>query len=87
MRVLFIDYCNGFESDNPNVTLVDVFNTEERVMKALEGSQIGVGRVGGSWRKIMKDGNIQHVVVQSGKHNELVSENHDLCYELITGNY
>jgi len=87
MRVLFIDYCNGHERENPDVSIVDVFKTEERIMKALESSQLGAGRIGGSWHKIMEDGNIPHEFVKSGKYNDLHKENYDLRYELIVGNY
>ena len=67
MRILFLDDCNGHEAKDPKAALVDVYNTELRIMKALESSQVGAGCIGGSWEKIMEDGNIKHELVKTGK--------------------
>lgn len=87
MRFLFIDDCNGYEAKDPRCALVDVYHTETRIMKALEASQVGAGRMGGSWKKIMEDGNIMHEIVETGPYSTLRNKNYDEEYRLISGNY
>ena len=87
MRILFTSDSNGYESINPHAWLVDVFKTSTRIMKALEESQVGAGRTGGSWTRIMEDGNIPHELIKKGRLDELSKENYDEKYKLISGNY
>ena len=87
MRVLFLDDCNMFEGANPIADLVDVFDTNELIMKALEKSQLGVGRHGGKWREIMSDGNIKFNHLSKGRKSDYKKDDYDLEYRLISGNY
>lgn len=87
MKVLFLDDCNMFEGHNPIATLVKVENTNEQQMKSLEKSQNGVYRIGGSWMKIMRDGNISYDVLKIGRKSDFNVNDFDLEYKLISGNY
>lgn len=87
MKVLFLNLCNGYESKNPYATLVDVENTTIEKMEELESNQVGVGRVDGDWRKIMKDGYIYHTVLKKGRLSDFTEQDYDVKYTLIQGNY
>ena len=87
MRILFLSDSNGYERRDPLADLVDVYGTEMRIMKALESSQIGVGRTGGSWKEIMKDGKIKHTHVKEGRLSDFKEDDYDIEYRLISGNY
>lgn len=87
MRVLFTNDDNGFSFQNPTADLVDVFNTSELIMKELEKTQVGVYRRGGSWREIIKDGNIEFNLISSGRKSDFSKEDYDLEYRVISGNY
>ena len=88
MRVLFLDDCNGFEHKDPIADLVDIpTNTGEKILRSLERTQPGAGRIGGKWREIMLEGNIEHTVVGSGRKSDFTEDDYDLEYKLISGNY
>lgn len=87
-RILFLDDCNGFEGHNPNAYLVEVsivVNAGE--LYALEKKQIGAGRMGGKWRKILEDGNIPYTLVSSGKKSQYKGNEYSFAYTVISGNY
>ena len=76
-----------FEAANPIADLVDVFDTSELIMKKLEKTQRGVGRMGGKWRDIMSDGNIKFNHLSKGRKSDYQEDEYDLEYRLISGNY
>lgn len=76
-----------FEGLNPIADLVDVFNSSELILKTLEKTQVGVMRMGGSWREIMKDGNIEFNHLSTGRKSDYTKDEYDLEYKLISGNY
>jgi len=88
IRVLFLDNCNGFESRDPKADLVDIpAAIGKRELKALERRQPGAHNMGGSWKKIMQDGAIDHTEVASGKKSDFNEGDYDLEYSVISGNY
>lgn len=87
MRVLFLDDCNGHYSRNPIADLVDVFDTSEIIMHNLESKQLGAGRTGGKWTRIMDDGKIKYNHLSKGNKGDYSESDYDLVYKLISGNY
>ncbi len=87
-KILFSNDANGHEYYNPYCSLVEINSsiTKEQMYK-LEVSQLGVLRIGGDWQKIMEDGNIQYILIGSGKFSEYKTEDYDELYKLISGNY
>ena len=87
-RILFLNNHNGFEHKDPTADLIEVDdNINERILHALELLQPGVGRVGGSWKKIMEDGLLAWRFVNSGKQSDFKERDYDQIYKLISGNY
>lgn len=87
MKILFTTDCNGHEIGNPYATLSEVENTTIDEMKALEKTQKAAGRIGGSYQKIMEDGNITHKELKSGRLSDFSQSEYDYEYRLISGNY
>ena len=87
MKILFTTDCNGHEIENPYATLIDVENTTIEEMKALEKTQKAAERIGGSYLKILEDGNITHKELKSGKFSDFATSEYDYEYRLISGNY
>jgi len=88
MKILFVDDCNGNESEDPIVDLLDVpSNPSENLLKDLEATQLGVGRHGGSWKRIMNNGFMTYTVLKSGRLSDIKLNDYDMFYKLISGNY
>ena len=92
MIVLFVDDCNGNESKNPLVSLVNVktelpTNFIEHSFNVAELNQIGVGRMGGSWKKILQDLELEYEIISQGKLLDHKSCKRDITYKVISGNY
>ena len=88
MKILFLDDCNMFEGHDPLAFLVEIpSEINSSILHSLEESQIGVMRIGGSWREIMKDGKIEHTLISSGRKSDYSNKDYDEEYKLISGNY
>lgn len=88
MKVLFLCEENGYAVENPSATLIEIFDhTSISAMKFLEQSQPGAGHIGGSWKRIMEDGNIDYNVIRQGKKSDFTNKDYDVQYTLIRGNY
>lgn len=88
MKVLFVDDCNMNESADPIVDLVDVQKCPPiSVLQHIESEQRGVGHQGGSWPGIMCDGCLDYIVLKSGRLSDVKSDDYDMYYKLISGNY
>jgi len=87
-KILFLDDCNKFEGHNPRAYLVEIPQEINcSILYALEKTQIGVGRRGGNWREIMKDGKIEHTLISSGIKSDYTTKDYDEEYKVISGNY
>jgi hypothetical protein len=89
-NVLFVDYENGHNYRNPHLTLVRIEGevTKEKLSE-LESQQPGATRTGGSWKRILEDGNFKYVVLIDGSSFNVASKIKSpfLRYKLATGNY
>ena len=83
-----MDDCNKNEWENPRAYLVEVSESITReMMSKLERMQCGAGRIGGSWMRIMQDGNIEHTLISKGRKSDYTEKDYDESYDLISGNY
>ncbi len=88
MKILFLDDCNMFEGHNPLAFLVEVPDyVNGSILRILEESQRGVWHGGGRWEEIMKDGEIEHTLISSGRKSDYLESDYDKEYRLISGNY
>jgi hypothetical protein len=76
------------EGHDPRAYLVEIpKHVSFTTMEKLEYSQIGVMRLGGSWHKIMVDGNIEHRLISEGRQSDYTKGDYDDVYRVISGNY
>ena len=88
MKVLFVDDCNMNESEDPIVDLVDVQKCPPiSVLQHLESEQTEVGRHGGSWQAMMRNGCLDYIVLKSGRFSDVKTDEYEMYYKLIRGNY
>ena len=88
MKILFLNEHFVNEVENPPATLVQIYDhTSIGAIRFLEQSQPGVGHMGGSWKSIMEDGDIDHNVLKHGKKSDFTEKDYDFEYTLISGNY
>jgi NACalpha-BTF3-like transcription factor len=86
--VKFVNDHNSHYINNPEVHIVKIHGEAKKAtMKALERSQIGAGRMGGNWRKILKDYDMEYEILEKGWYNDLKNEDCDFEYKVISGNY
>lgn len=53
----------------------------------LERMQPGAGRIGGKWERILMDGHIKYTLLSQGRKSSYASDQYDMEYVVITGNY
>jgi hypothetical protein len=88
MKIIFLNDKNMFEFHDPIADIVEVNdNIGVLNLKNLETHQPGAGRMGGSWQKIMEDGEIEFKLISSGKKSDFEESDYDIEYKLISGNY
>ena len=87
-KVLFLDDCNGHCYENPIGTLVEIpKEIDSQKLTDLENLQIGKLRQGGDWKKILKDGKIEHKVLVEAKFRDYATYEYDFMFKLTSGNY
>jgi len=86
--VLFLDDCNGFESNDPLAWLVKIPNVITlKILDALERTQHNALRFGGNWKYIMRDGEIKHEEISNGRKSDYIEDDYDIVYKVASGNY
>lgn len=87
-KILFTSDCNGYEYKNPRAHLIELSESiTNELLHSLEYKQPGACRMGGSWQKIMNDGNIIYNLLSEGKKSDYKLTDYDTEYKLISGNY
>jgi hypothetical protein len=67
-NVAFIDTRNGNEAHNPYITVVEIpASLTGARMSALEQTQQGVERSGGSWKQILEDAGVEYREIWAGR--------------------
>lgn len=88
MKILFLDYDYGFAYNNPIAVLVQINKSlSKEELKKLELNQPGVSRIGGDWKRILKDAKVICKIIKEGNKSDFKKESYDFEYKLITGNY
>lgn len=89
MKVLFLNDHNLYEAKNPEATLLEIpDHWTPDLMRKLENTIPGVGRMGGSWRMVVDVCNIlPYTVISKGQKSDYKKEDYDIEYTVISGNY
>ena len=92
---MFLNDKNMFEGHNPIADVVEIQGEvgglskglSSAFLKYLERDQPGAGRMGGSWERMMKDGELDFKLISSGRRSDFTESDYDWAYRLISGNY